>query len=136
MALQILQQRDALFEPLQIPGHGAVFASGVEVRRKAALFPGKDGGRPFFLNPQGPEPGEKREYGVPAQGQRIMHEDVCPTEPRAYGQHRLAQKGKWRLRRIQAVEPSAQRGGIGHAIGVFDGGRRGFPGTAFQEIAL
>jgi hypothetical protein len=40
------------------------------------------------------------------------------------------------LRRIQAVEPSAQRGGIGHAIGVFDGGRRGFPGTAFQEVAL
>ena len=44
VALQILQQRDALFEPLQILGHGAAFASGVEVRRKAALFPGEDGG--------------------------------------------------------------------------------------------
>ena len=47
-----------------------------------------------------------------------------------------AQERKRRLRRIQALEPSAQRGGIGHAIGVFDGGRRGFPGTAFQEAAL
>ena len=26
-------------------------------------------GRREVLNPQGPEPGEKREYGVPAQGQ-------------------------------------------------------------------
>jgi len=44
VALQILQQWDALFEPLQIFVHGAVFASGVEVRRKAALLPGEDGG--------------------------------------------------------------------------------------------
>jgi hypothetical protein len=33
------------------------------------------------------------------------------------------------------LAPSAQRGRIGHAIGVFDGGRRGFPGTAFHEAA-
>jgi hypothetical protein len=45
VALQIFQQRNALFEPLQILGHGAVFASEVERRRKAAGFPGKDGGR-------------------------------------------------------------------------------------------
>jgi hypothetical protein len=88
------------------------------------------------LNPQGPEPGEKREYGVPAQGERIVHENLCSGEPRADSPDRLAQEGKRRLRRIQASAPSAQRGGIGHAIGVFDGGRRGFPGTAFQEAAL
>ena len=45
MALQILQQWDVLFEPLQILGHGVDFASRVERRRKAAVFPGKDGGR-------------------------------------------------------------------------------------------
>src|SRR6266851_1573747 len=61
VALQIVQQRDTLFEPLQILGHGAVFASRVEIRWKAAVFPGKDGGRRRFLKPQGPEPGEKRE---------------------------------------------------------------------------
>src|SRR6516162_884637 len=49
MALQVLQQRDALFEPLQILGHGAVFASRVESRRKTAVFPGKDGGRRRFF---------------------------------------------------------------------------------------
>jgi len=68
VALQIPQQRDALFEPLQILGHGAVFASGVEVRRKTAVFPGRDGGRRLFLNPQRPESGEEWEYGTPTQG--------------------------------------------------------------------
>ena len=88
------------------------------------------------LNPQGPEPGEKREYGVPAQGERIVHENLCSGEPRADSPDRIAQEGKRRLRRIQASAPSAQRRGIGHAIGVFYGGRRGFPAAAFQEAAL
>jgi hypothetical protein len=88
------------------------------------------------LNPQGPEPGEKREYGVPAQGERIVHENLCSGKPRADSPDRLAQEGKRRLRRIQASAPSAQRRGIGHAIGVLYGGRRGFPGAAFQEPAL
>ena len=73
---------------------------------------------------------------MPAQGQRILHENLCSGEPRAYSPDRLVQERKRRLRRIQAVAPSAQRGGIGHAIGVFDGGRRSFPGTAFQEATL
>jgi len=88
-----------------------------------------------FLNPQGPETSKKRKYGVPAQGQGVMHEYVCPAMPNAYGQHRPAQNGKWRLRRIQTPEPSTQGGGIGHAIGIFDRGRGGFPATALHEIA-
>jgi hypothetical protein len=48
VALQILQQRNALFEPLQILGHGAGFAFRVKRRRKAAAMPGKDGGRRVF----------------------------------------------------------------------------------------
>jgi hypothetical protein len=64
-----------------------------------------------------------------------MHEDLCSAMPNAYGQHRLAQNGKWRLRRIQTPEPSAQGGGIGHAIGIFNRGRGGFPDAAFHEIA-
>ncbi|HLJ78126.1 MAG TPA: hypothetical protein VKT75_11970, partial [Acidobacteriaceae bacterium] len=64
-----------------------------------------------------------------------MHENLSSGEPRAYSPDRLAQERKRRLRRIQASAPPAQRGGIGHAIGVFDGGRRGFPGTAFQKAA-
>ena len=104
---------------------------------KQPSFPGKDGGRrAVFLNSQRPEPGEKREYGVPAQGQRIMNEDLGPAEPSAYGQHRPAQSRKRRLRRIQTPEPAAQGGGIRHAIGIFDRGCRSFPATALQEVAL
>jgi hypothetical protein len=67
VALQILQQRHALFEPLQIVGHRAVFASRMSVEAKQRVFPGKNGGRRQFLNPQRPESGEKWEYGVPSQ---------------------------------------------------------------------
>lgn len=135
VALQILQQRDALFEPLQIVGHSASLPPRVEHRSKATIFPGKDGGRRWFLKPQRPEPGEKGEYGVPAQHQRIMNEDLGSVEPRAYGKHRPPQTRKRRLRRVQTPEPSAQRGGIGHAIRIFDHGRRRFPTTALYEIA-
>jgi hypothetical protein len=64
-----------------------------------------------------------------------MNEDLGSVEPRAYGKHRLAQTRKGRLRRVQSTEPSAQRGGIGYAIRIFDRGRRGFPTTALYEIA-
>src|SRR6266852_5302000 len=107
----------------------------VERRRKAAVFPGKDGGRRQFLKPQGPKPREKREHGVPAQRQRTMNEDLRPVEPGTYGKHRLAQKRKRRLGRIQTPEPATQRGEVGHAIGIFDQGRRGFPAPALQEVA-
>lgn len=97
-------------------------------------FPGKDGGRQFVSEPQGPETGEKREYAVPAQRQRIMDEHLCAVEPRTDGQHHGAQERKRRPGRIQTPEPSAQGGGVGHAVWIFDGGRRIFPRTALHEI--
>jgi hypothetical protein len=48
------------------------------------------GGARFFLNAQGPELGKKQKYGVPTQGQRIMHEDLGLAQPNAHGPHRLA----------------------------------------------
>jgi hypothetical protein len=38
-----------------------------------------------FLKPHGPESGKEREYGVPAQRQRIMNQDPGPAEPSANG---------------------------------------------------
>ena len=88
-----------------------------------------------FLKSQRPESGKEREYGMPAQCQGIMNEDLGPAEPSAYAQHRPAQTRKRRARRIQTPEPSAQRGRVGHAIGIFDRGRRRFPATPLDEIA-
>ena len=89
-----------------------------------------------FLKSQRPESGKEREYGMPAQRQRIMHEDLSPVKPSSYGPHRPAQTGKRRDRRIQTPEPSAQRGRVGHAIGILNGRCRGFPGSAFGEAAV
>jgi hypothetical protein len=88
-----------------------------------------------FLKPQRPEPGEKWKCGVPAQRQRVLNEVLSPAEPSAYGQHGPAQIGKRRERRVQTPEPSAQRGRVGYAIGIFDHGRRGFPATPLYKIA-
>ena len=87
------------------------------------------------LNPQRPEPGEKRKGGVPPQWQGIVYEVVGLAEPNSDGQHRRAQIGKRRERRIQTAKPSAQRGGICHAIRISHGGRRSLPPTPLDEIA-
>ena len=88
-----------------------------------------------FLKLQRPESGKEREYGMLAQRQGIVNEDLGPAEPSTYAQHRPAQTGKRRARRIQTPEPSAQRGRVGHAIEIFDRGRRSFPGRPLDEIA-
>jgi hypothetical protein len=135
VALQVLQQRDSFFEPLQILGHGVFSHPESSLGRKAAIFPGEDGGRHSLLNPQGPEPGEKRKSGVPAQWQGIVFQVRTPREPGADGQHRPAHIGKRWVGRIQTPEPSAQCGRIGYTIGVFDYGGRSLPATALDEIA-
>ena len=65
-----------------------------------------------------------------------MNEQLRPAQPNAYDQHRPAQRRKRRPRGIQIAEPSAQGGGIRHAIRVFDGRCGVFPATAFQEVPL
>ena len=64
-----------------------------------------------------------------------MNEALGSVEPRAYGKHRPAQTRKRGLRRVQTLEPSAQRGGAGYAIGIFDRGCRSFPAAALHEVA-
>jgi hypothetical protein len=71
---------------------------------------------------------------MPAQPHRIMNEHLCLAEPRADGEDHGPQERKCRLRQIQIPEPATQRGWIGYAIGIFGGGRRAFPRTAFDEI--
>jgi len=79
---------------------------------------------------------EKREQGLAAQSQRTVIESSPALEPLACGAHQTLQKPKGWVRGIQAAKPPAECGGIGHAIGIFDSGCRGFPGTAFQEATL
>src|SRR5215471_19101381 len=60
-------------------------------------------------------------------------ENPPALEPLAHRLDRAPQKGKRRPRGIQTAKPAAERGGIGHAMGIFDRGRRCFQRTAFHE---
>jgi hypothetical protein len=73
---------------------------------------------------------------MPAQRHRIMNEHLCLAEPRTDGEHHGPQERKCWLGRIQISEPSAQCGGIRHAIGIFSRWGRAFPGSPFHEIAV
>ena len=53
----------------------------------------------------------------------------------SYRVHGGAQERKRWARGIQTSKPSAQGGRIGHTLGVFEDGRRGFPAAAFHKIA-
>src|SRR6476619_4311212 len=63
-----------------------------------------------------------------------MPEGFCYSEPPVDYVHNVAQKREGRPRRIQTVEPSAQGGGIRHAIRIFHRGRGSFPEVSFQAI--
>ena len=48
-------------------------------------------------------------------------------------EERLAEKGKSRLGAVQSVGPAAERGRIGHAVGIFERRRGLLPGTMFHQ---
>src|SRR5215831_9235697 len=60
-------------------------------------------------------------------------ENPPALEPLAHRLDRAPQNRKRGPRGIQAAKPAAERGGIGHALGIFDHRRRRFQRTAFQE---
>ncbi len=84
-----------------------------------------------FSETQGPEdlqnrsqPAQRLSGGIGLTGPRQPRNDVAKG---------LAHKGSRRLAGIQTVSPAAERGGIGDAIGVFEGGRRLFPGAVILK---
>jgi hypothetical protein len=84
---------------------------------------------------QWPEDLEKRKQGPPGQAQGTALDWLAAGQPLPHDFQGRSQKRKRRLRRVQAPEPSAQGGGIGYTIGIFDRGRRGFPATTLYEVA-
>jgi hypothetical protein len=65
-----------------------------------------------------------------------MAEMPAGNERLVEGLQDRAQKTECRPGTIQTTEPSAQSGGIGHALRVLNRGSRGFPGITFHEVAL
>ena len=87
----------------------------------------------IFSEPQGPVACEKGEQRRPAERQQAVMENPPALEPVAHRLDGAPQKGKRGPRGIQTAKPAAQRGGIGHALGIFDHRRRLLHRTAFQE---
>jgi len=92
-------------------------------------------GGEVFLNPQGPEAAEKREDGGPGQLQITVAQDLSAADPFIDRRERASQDGVERLRRIQLPKPSAERGRVGHAMGILHRRCRRFPGTVLDKVA-
>ena len=90
----------------------------------------------IFSESQGPVARQKGEQSRPAEWQRAVMENPPALEPLAHLMDRESQKGKRGPRGIQTAKPAAERGGIGHALGIFDRRRRCFQRTAFHEPML
>ena len=58
---------------------------------------------------------------------------ITTRQPMSDAGERLAQKGKRRLRAVQAVGPAAERGRIGHPIGIFERRHCLFPGAVLHK---
>src|SRR5215472_11989424 len=87
----------------------------------------------IFSESQGPVTRQKGEERRPAEWQRAVMENLPSLKPLAHRMDGAPQTGKREPRGIQTAKPAAERGGIGHALGIFDRGRRCFQRTAFQE---
>src|SRR5215831_3556877 len=78
----------------------------------------------IFSEPQGPVALEKGKESWPAERQQAVMENSPALEELAHRMDGAPQKGKPGPRAIQTAKPAAERGGIGHALGIFDRGRR------------
>jgi len=58
---------------------------------------------------------------------------IAVRQPMSDSGEGLAQKGRGRLRGVQAAKPAGERGGIGRPIGVFELGCRVLPGAVLHE---
>jgi hypothetical protein len=61
---------------------------------------------------------------------------VTGHQPRSDAGERLAEEGNYRMGGVQTASPAAERGGIGHTIGIFGLGCRLFPGAVLLKVPV
>ena len=92
-------------------------------------------GGEVFLDPQRPETAKKREDGGPGQLQIAVTEDFSSPDPCIDSRERASQGGVEWLRGVQIPKPAAERGRVGHAIGILHRRCRRFPRTVLDKVA-
>ncbi len=89
-------------------------------------------GAEIFSEPQGPEDLQNRSQ--PREKLRFAIGRIIRRQPVSDARECLAEKGKSWLGAVQSVGPATERGGIGHAIRIFERSRcRLFPGTMLHK---
>jgi hypothetical protein len=89
-------------------------------------------GGEIFSEPQGPEDLQNRSQ--PREKLRFAIGRIIRRQPVSDARECLVEKGKSRLSAVQSVSPATERGGIGHAIRIFERSRRHlFPGTMLHK---
>jgi hypothetical protein len=88
-----------------------------------------------LLDSQRPKTSEQRENSRPGQLPIAVAENLSAPDPWIERLDYASQKREGRLRGIQNSKPAAEGGGIRHAMGIFNGRRRRFPGTALDKVA-
>jgi len=91
------------------------------------------GGRKKLSETQGPEDLQNRSQPRPQPSRGIGL--IATRQPVNHADERLAQKCSCRLRVVQAARPAAESGGIGQPIGIFESGRRIFPGAVIHKVS-
>lgn len=91
-------------------------------------------GEGIFSETQGPEDWQNR--GYPGQGPGFVIGLISARQPVRHAGEGLAEKRKRRLGTVQAARPATDRGGIGHAIRVFELRPCLFPTTVLHKTPL
>src|SRR6266403_3251108 len=118
LLLQITEQRKALFQFFDVLAHDAVLPLEASVGEGRQHSQARMVGKGKFSDTQGPEDLQNRTQ--PRQRPSLVIGRITARPPWSYASERLAEKGKGRLGAVQAARPATKRGGIRHAVRVFE----------------
>src|SRR6266481_1842841 len=128
---QIIEQRKALFQFFDVLAHNAVLPLEVNVGESRQHSQARMVGKGKFSDTQGPEDLQNRTQ--PRQRPSFVIGLITARQPWSHASERLAEKGKGRLGAVQAARPATKRGGIRHAVRVFECRSRFFPGAVLHK---
>ncbi len=128
---QIIEQRKALFQFFDVLAHDAVLPLEVNVGAGRQHSQARMVGKGKFSDTQGPEDLQNRTQ--PRQRPSLVIGRITARPPLSHASERLAEKGKGRLGAVQAARPATKRGGIRHAVRVFECRSRFFPGAVLHK---
>src|SRR6266853_6183516 len=128
---KIIEPGKALFQFFDVLAHDAVLPLEVNVGEGRQHSQARMVGKGKFSDTQGPEDLQNRTQ--PRQRPSFVIGLITARQPWSHASERWAEKGKGRLGAVQAARPATKRGGIRHAVRVFERRRRFFPRAVLHQ---